>query len=106
MKKQSNESIASNLSFSSIQNNIFDDNFHEESQPKQMILNNNHTHQQNSAKKRVLKGLLRPRSWPNPFVQGQYVDHHHTAVTLIFFFLSEIKLKMQMLIKSSVFSMV
>lgn len=57
-----------------------------------------------SSKTRRLKGILRPKTWPNPFVQGRYA-----IIEIISFFFSsilEIRVKIPMFTRSSPYSTV
>jgi hypothetical protein len=76
--KQSNESTESTLSFLSVRNPIDDEKLIKNEVdsslivPKTMKGNMASNVHHNSSTKCGFKGILRPKNWPNPFVQGRY----------------------------------
>lgn len=69
-----NESDGSELTFKSARDQVEEDNERRYSRVQLKIQEENmpfDTHH-HSSKKRRLKGILRPKTWPNPFVQGRY----------------------------------
>ncbi len=75
---QSNESTVSTLSFSSVKNSINDEKVVKKEiesssiVPKLIRGNMTSDSYHHSSKKCGFKEILRPKSWPNPFVQGRY----------------------------------
>ena len=71
-----NENSGSELTFESARDQIEEDEQESEEEKESKIfevqssmLCNSSDH---STKKQRFKGLLRPKTWPNPFVQGRY----------------------------------